>query len=173
VTIGRAIPPGVRREIERERSAEQILAFLTITHPSLTDPIRVVSDPVDFVLDGVTFTGFEFEITIVTDDESAPFAKLSIQNVDRRIGEALQSVTNPATIRLELIAGSEFDQTADPRTEIVTGTAARTYVAEELELIGVEADAMFLTGRLQTRDYSKEIWPGQMATQENFPGLFR
>ena len=120
---------------------------------------------------GETFTGFQFDITIMSDNDQAPFAKLSIQNVDRSIGEALRSIDNPAVLTLEIIAGSEFDQTVDPRTELTT--AARTYTAQELNLIGVDADAIFITGRLQTRDYSKEIWPGLMATQDIFPGLFR
>lgn len=171
MTVQRTIPAGVRREIDREESAEQLLAFLTISHPELTDPIRVVSDPVDFVLDGNTYVGFEFEIKIMTDDENAPFAQLSIQNVDRSIGTTLRAVNNPAKLKLEVIAGSEFNQTVDPRTEIAT--AARTYTADELELVNVDGGVMFITGRLQTRDYSREIWPGTMATQDRFPGLFR
>jgi hypothetical protein len=171
VTTSRTVPVGVRREIDREESAEQLLVFLTITHPSILDAIRVVSDPVDFVLDSNTFTGFQFNITILTDTDGAPFAQLSIQNADRSIGAALQSLQNPAKMKLEVIAGSEFDLTVDPRTELTT--AARTYTAEELYLINVDVDALFITGRLQTRDYSKEIWPGTMATQDVFPGLFR
>ena len=171
MVIERTVPAGVRREIDREESAEQLLAFLTISHPRLLTPIRVVSDPVDFVLGGETFDGFEFNIEIMTDNDGSPFAQLSIQTVDRRIGEVLRSMDNPAKLLLEVIAGSEFDQTVDPRTEIAT--AARTYSADQLHLIGVDGDVIFITGRLQVRDYAKEIWPGVMATQDRFPGLFR
>ena len=171
MTTQRTIPAGVRREIDREESPEQLLVFLTISHEDLLVPIRVVSDPAAFILDGETFTGFTFNINLMSDNESAPFAQLSIQNADRRIGAALQSVQNPASIKLEIIAGSEFDLTVEPRTEIAT--AARTYTADSLNLIGVDADVLTITGRLQTRDYASEQWPGTMATQDRFPGLFR
>ena len=171
MVIQRTIPDGVRRELDREESAEQILAFLTIAHPTLLDDIRVVSDPVDHVLGGLTFTGFVFNITVLSDDDRPPFTQLTIQNSDRAIGNALRLIDSPPKLTLKLIAGSEFDQTVDPRTEIAT--AALTYSASELILINVEVDVLQITGRLQIRDYSSEMWPGTHAVQVNFPGLFR
>lgn len=171
MVIQRTIPAGARREFDREESAEQILAFLTISHPTLLDDILVVSDPVDHVLGGLTFTGFTFKITVLSDDDRPPFTQLSIQNSDRVIGEALRRITSPPKLTLELIAGSEFDQTVDPRTEIAT--AARTYSASELVMVDVDVNVLEITGRLQIRDYSGEMWPGTMATQDTFPGLFR
>ena len=60
MTIERTVPAGVRREVDREESPEIFLLFLTISHPSLSSPIPVVSDGADFILGGVTFKGFEF-----------------------------------------------------------------------------------------------------------------
>lgn len=171
MTIQRTLPAGVRREADREASAEQFFVFLTISHPTLSDPIPVVSNTVDCILDGVTYTAFQFSISILTDDERAPYAQLSIQNVDRSIGDALRNIDAPARIKMEVIAGSEFDQTLDPHIEF--GKAVRTYTADYLYLLNVDVDAMFITGRLQTWDYAKETWPGTMTTQEAFPGLFR
>ncbi len=167
----RVVPAGTRREIDRQESSEHFLLFLTVTHPSLSTPIRVVSDPVDFVLGGVTFTGYVFHITILTDDDGAPFARLTIQNIDSSIGEVLRSIVEPPVLKLEIIAASEFDLTVDPRTE--TATAARTYSGDSLVLSGVDVDVMFVTGRLQARDFAREMWPGLMATEDRFPGLFR
>jgi len=171
MVIQRTIPAGVRREIDREQSAEQILAFLTISHSTLLDDIRVVSDPVDHVLGGLTFQGFTFKITVLSDDDRPPFTQLTIQNSDQAIGEALRIASSPPKLTLELIAGSEFDQTVDPRTEITT--ALRTYSASELHLVNVDVNVLEITGRLQVRDYSSEMWPGTMATEDVFPGLFR
>ena len=171
MTIERTIPAGDRREIDREESQQVYLTFLTISHPSLADDERVVADGADFILGGKTFTGFEFSLPILTDTNRPPVAQLKIQNVSQRIGEVLREIDQPATLKLEVIPASEFNLTVDPRTEI--GTAARTYVADQLTLVGVEADPMFITGRLQTRDYSQEQWPGVMASQAAFPGLFR
>ena len=171
MVIERTVPAGFRREADREESAEVHLLFLTITHPKIKDAIRVVADGADFILGGDTFTGFRFKLSVLTDTDQAPVARLQIQNVDLSIGDALRRIDNPATLKLEVISASEFDLTVDPRTELTT--AARTSTADELNLVGVETDAMFITGRLQTRDYARENWPGIMATQDAFPGLFR
>ncbi len=168
--VERTVPAGVRREVDRPESAEVYLPFLTITHPEISDAIRVVANPVDIILGGETFTGFRFSITVVTDTDRAPEARFKIQNVDLIIGNALRGLDSPATIKMELIAGSEFDQTVDPHTEIAT--AARIRTANQLRLVDVDGDALFITGKLQTRDYSREVWPGN-AIQEAFPGLFR
>ena len=171
VPSARTVPYGVIRESIREESAEAYLIFLTMTHDSLSDAVRVVSNPVDCVLDGFTFTGFRFNITLVSDNEQPPFAQLQIQNVSRLMNEVILNIKTPPKFRVEVIAASEFNLTVDPHTEIAT--AGRTHLAEELTIGNVDADALSITGRLQTWDYTSEIWPGIMATQDAFPGLFR
>ena len=171
MATARNVPSGVIREIERSQSADPLLVFLEFTHDTLSTPIRVVSDPIDHVYGGNTFTGFLFRITLLSDDSNAPFAQLKIQNVDRSIGETLRKITVPAQLAITVIAASEFDQTVDPRTEIAT--AATVYTASNLYLVDVEVNAMEITGRLTLWDYSQETWPAKMATQDRLPGLFR
>jgi len=172
MTIERIIPAGVERELNREESAEIYLVFLTITHDNLPEPIRVVSDPKDFTLDGETFIGFPFTISMLSDTESPPEAELEIQNVDQKIGRTLLDLIDPARLKLEIIAGSEFDLTVDPRTPI-DGTMPRVYVADSLYLVDVEVDVLAVKGRLRTWDYAQEVWPGTLATKDRFPGLYR
>jgi len=173
MTIARDIPDGVRRELEREESAEFYLVFLTLRHSRLGTPVRVVSDPKDFVLDGQTYTGFVFRIELLTDTEGMPTAQLAVQNVDRRIGEAVLSAEGAPRIDIDVIAGSEFDLTADPRTELSAGNSARVYAAPGLYLTEVEADALEVRGRLRSWDYTQETWPGLRVTEDRFPGLYR
>lgn len=176
MTIEREIPAGVRREIDRQESPEFYLTFLTIWHRVLVEPIRVVSDPEPFILkdsEGVehTYNPWSFAIQILSDGEGMPVASLTIQNINRRIGQAIQNAEEPARMMIEVIAGSEFDITENPRVEL--STAERFYVAEHLILHGVEANAMQLRGSIRTWDYTQEIWPGMYATKDRFPGLFR
>lgn len=176
MTIERTIPDGVTREINRQDSPEFYLVFLTIQHRVLVDPIRVVSDTKSFVLKDAastarTYLPYKFGIQLLSDSENMPTAKLTIQNVDRRIGKAIQEATEPAKLMIEVVAGSEFDLTVDPRVEV--STAERIYVAENLTLFDVEANPLQLTGTLRSWDYTQEIWPGTRATQDRFPGLFR
>ena len=67
-----------RRSTEASLADEVNLVFLTISHPTIVDPIRVVWDTVDWMYNGNLFLGFPFEITILSDDENPPTAQLSI-----------------------------------------------------------------------------------------------
>ena len=144
---------------------------MTIGFCILTTPIRVVNDPKDHTYGGETYTGFMFDIEILSDTDQPPRAQVSVQNVDRQIGEALRQTTDPIRCTITICPGSEFDQTVDPRTEI--GTAAVVYQATDLYLVDVEVDAMYVRGVLMLWDYSQEQWPSVMATQDRMPGLFR
>ena len=100
------------------------LVFLTITHPSITT-IRVVWDTVDFVKDGFTFSGFPFDLEILTDDETAPTANLVIQNISPTIGDGIRVLPYPPRVKIELCLSTDFNLTVNPRTEI--GSATEIY----------------------------------------------
>ena len=170
----RSIPAPVRRELERQESSELVLVFLTLTQRSLADKIRVVSDPRNFMLDDKEFLGFEFRITILNDDESAPVAQLEIQNVDKRVSEGLLLINDPPNVKIEVISGTQFNLEDNPCTEVGgSGTAERIYSAPQLFLTGVEVNALSITARIVSWDYTQELWPGMLATQNRMPGLFR
>jgi hypothetical protein len=113
----------------------------------------------------------DFDIEILSDDESPPTARLSIQNVDPRIGDSIRSLMTPPTLAIRLYSSVDFNLTVDPRTEI--GTATLVYVADNLFLINVSVDIMTITAQIVGWDYQQLVWPHERATQENFPGLFR
>ncbi len=168
----RNITPGFIRESQRADSQELPLAFLTITHPRLSQVIRVVSDAKDYVLGGQTYQGFDFRIVLLTDNAEVPSARLEVQNVSRTLSDILLDVSEPAKVNIEMIAASQFDLTQDPRTEIES-PSARIYRAELLDLIDVNADALTLSGRLIVQSFVREPYPGIFTTQDRFPGLYR
>lgn len=167
----RTLTTGFRREVEREATAEFPLIFLEITHPALAETIRVVNDPKDFVYRGLSYSKAFFEVQLLTDNERPPEARLSVQNVDQRIGNTLRFMKGPARLRMDVVAASQFNLSVDPRTEITP--VYPEYVADYLYLIDVEGDAMMLNGRITSWDYTQELWPGVRATQDRTPGLFR
>lgn len=116
--MARSISSALKRTLLLQESGEAIIAFLTIDHDDLAEPIRVASDGAGYVFQGVTWTGFPFRMQLVSDDEGAPKCQIEVQNVDRRIGDALKAISSTARLRLDLVAASAFDQTADPRTAI-------------------------------------------------------
>jgi hypothetical protein len=142
-----------------QETSEVILAILTIDHSSMATPIRVVNDYNNIVSQGETYLGFPFDITFPDDSESQlPSAKLTIDNVDRQIVEAIRTLTGPATMSLSLILQSTPDT-------IERGPY-------ELQMRNVEYDAMTVSADLLNDDIFNEPYPGHAYTPANFPGLF-
>lgn len=178
MTIERTVPAGVRREIERQESPEFYLVFLTIYHETLIEPIRVVNDARSFTIDDYeggqleTYEAFRFKIQLLTDNENPPTARLTIQNVDLKIGRAIMKAKTPARLTIEVVAGSQFNLSVWPRQPLYNPTI-RTYIAKHLYLTDVEANAIQITGTITSWDYTQELWPGIRGTQDRLPGLFR
>lgn len=168
----RILSASLRREIERQETDEALIAFLTITHPDLDAAIRVCSDGVDYVWGGETFIGFPFDAQLLTDGDQPPVAQLAVQNVDRRIGNSLRSLTGPARLRLDIVAASWFDRSAAPRLPIAAEPSAE-YTADKLFLANVKCDDLQITADIVSWNYLQDIWPGLRATQNRLPGLFR
>lgn len=169
--MSRASAVAVREELEDLHSPHALLAFLTIRHPNLADPIRVVSDVLDYIKGGETFIGLPFGYRLLTDGESAPRTELRMQNADRRIGQALLSLTGRAVLELQICSSADFDLSVSPRTEI--GSAAAIYAFRHFSLANVTATATDLTGEVILQDYSVEPWPAVRATEDRLPGLYR
>lgn len=148
------------------------LAFLTITHPSLSEAFYFVSDGVDFTRGGVTWTGIPFDITFLSDNERPPISELTIQNVDRVIGERIKAIgIEPCRVKLEILSSADFDETVEPRAEI--GTAHVHVLADHLFLVNVHVDVLSITGTLKSWDYTQELYPAYSATKDRLPGLFK
>lgn len=170
--MSRTISASLKRTINRQEEDEALICFLTITHAMISEPVRVCSDTVDYVWGGNTFIGFPFDLQLLSDNDDPPTAKLSIQNVDQKIGEAVQLLDSPARLRIDVLAASWFNPSATPRVAI-SGTPTPDYTADKLFLTNVKADALAVTADIVSWNYTQEIWPGIRATQDRLPGLFR
>ncbi|TCM84776.1 DUF1833 family protein [Rhodovulum steppense] len=167
----RPIPATIRETLERSSIPDALLAFLTIEHENLPEPILAVSDVLDYVWRGHVFQGVPFGFRLASDNDAAPTAELRVKNVDRVLGEAVRRLPGRARIRVELLSSADFDLTAVPRTEI--GTATPIYAMRHFELIDVTGQPIEVTGTVMLRDYAQEPWPGVSATASRCPGLFR
>lgn len=155
--------------VHRQESGNAFLGFLLIEHSELSSPIRVVSSPLDHTWDGATWVGAPFGFQLLTDTESMPETELVVQNLDRRIGNALRDMTERATVSLWVFVDSEFNNTVDPRTPI--GTPTPLYEMLGYSLTSVDGDVLSIRGRVALRDFATEPF-GKRATQRRCPGLF-
>jgi hypothetical protein len=167
----RDLPPELLRELEQPETAEALLVFLRIGHKQLPKDLLVVSDGADYLIAGETWRGFQFELNLLSDTDAPPRTELTIQNVDRAIGEAVLSLNAPARLDIDVIAASQFDLTSKPRVPLLP-TLQKAYSARHLALVEVRCDALELSGTVRSWDYTQEAWPSMLATLDNFPGLY-
>ncbi len=169
----RPLPLSLRRNIEANFSDEVNLIFLTISHGTLEEPIRVVLDNKNFIYGGNLFVGFPFDITILSDDENPPTAKLSIQNIDSDIGYAIRKLTSPPRLKIEFLHSDDFNLSVSPRVSIASPSPDVITLGDHLFLINIAVTDAEVTGDIRGWDYLQRVWPGVRATQEALPGLFR
>lgn len=165
----RTVTPGFRTTLESSSASDLGIIFATITHPDLESALTVNSDIADYILGGVTFLGTAFSAALLTDDDQPPKATVSIQNVDRAIGEAVQLLSTSPKIKLEIYARSDFDNST-PRNPV--GTPSVQYSASGLFLTNITCDALGFTADLTTYDIASEPWPAIRSTVDRLPALF-
>ncbi len=114
------IPLTVRREIYAQHSQEIEVALVTVTHPSLDEPVRISSDPtfrlgVEPLRYGTPSRGNDYDfvlmLAIVPDDRKAtpPRVALMFENVGFDVVAVAQSFVSPATASIELVLASAPD----------------------------------------------------------------
>lgn len=168
-----------RTSLEEPAGEDQPLVFIEFTHAELTTSIRVVNDiatsggaPVQYQFDGKNFTAFPFSVRLLSDDDGPPRGRLEIQNIDQSIGEALREITTPVQLQIWVFVTDEFDLTVNPRLAKYA-TLTPIWTATSLTLREVEADAMWLSGTIQSLDDTGEPYPGLLTSEALFPGLYR
>ncbi|MFN7224473.1 MAG: DUF1833 family protein [Paracoccaceae bacterium] len=166
----RASAEARRVDLEQTDAPDAILGFLTISHIGLPEPIRVVSDASDYLLDGQRFVGLPFGFRILTDTDEIPRTQLTVQNVDRRMGEAVLAMRGRAEVAIELRSSADFDLAVHPRVPLAA--TAPIYAFRKLTLRDVTVTATELSGTVMLHDYTTEPWPSQRAIEARLPGLF-
>jgi hypothetical protein len=169
--VPREIFDNIEDDLRKPISPYSLLAFLSIYNDALEDPIYVVSDPTDFIVDGRTYIGVPFDISITSDGESAPTAQLRIQNVTREIGDAVQSAVGRISVHVAIRSTMAFDLTVIPRVDTGSGSGL-VMEFDNFELIDVTVNDIEVSGTLMLRDYSQEPWPSGRTTKARCPALW-
>ncbi len=167
----RVIDPDIRRDLEASGSEHVLLAFVTVEHENLLEPLRVVNDVIDYTLDGQLYQGILFGFKLLPDGDQMPSTDIVIPNVDRRIGRALRPLSGRAKVSLAVYSSADFDLTQNPRIQI--GSPSLIYSFSRFDLVEVEHDEAQVSGKLILRDPSQEQWPGISATKSRLPGAWR
>jgi len=141
-----------------QATGEVWLVLLTLSHPTLATPIRLVNNNEDVVSRGSTFLAFPFEVELPGEDpDQPPKAMLRIDNVDRRVVQTIRSITAPPTVTLEVILASA------PNTVEVSFT--------NMTLRNAQYDTSTVSGELTFDSIYTEPVTLTM-TPSRFPGMF-
>ena len=160
--MSRSLSPVAKRALFAQQTGEVIQALVTITHASIVGgPLRFVSDMQNCVSNGDTYTAFPFKLVLPDDDaETPPRLKLTIDNVDRQIVEAIRSIppSTPPTVHVEFVFASQPD---------VVEASFSGFTLRE-----VQYDALTIEGDLIQEEISLEPFPEGAFTPNYFAGLF-
>ncbi|CAB5220427.1 Domain of unknown function DUF1833 [uncultured Caudovirales phage] len=134
------------------------LVLLTITHATLSTPLRFVNDYQSLTSRGNVYLAFPFEVEFPEQDpDSAGEARLTIDNIDRQIVNTIRAISSPPEVKLEIILASQPDTVEAEFSGLV--------------LRNVAYDALKVSGTLRFEDIMTEPVSLQM-TPARFPGMF-
>lgn len=167
--MSRTISSGFRQALWAQETGEVVACLLTITHAELDAPIYISTDPTtrlteDPVTYGTVSRGKNYSylpVSVVLPEDatdSAPNARLELDNTDRDLINLVRAITSPANVQLELILVSNPDIVEIDFPALKIGAAQ--YDAQTVSF-DLTIDALFT-----------EPFPGNDFLPSGFPGLF-
>lgn len=173
--MSRSISLNNRISHDAEATDELEVVLLLITHPDLDEPIRLSTDPTDRLSieplaygtqstwqtdDGSPFLFVLASSLLPDDQEEAPAAAtITLEAVDNRIAEQLNSTIERATVDMALVLASSPDKLE--------------FETRGLKLIESSGNASEVSLKLSRDPLTSEPWPSARMTRSRFPGLHK
>lgn len=133
--------------------------LLIMTHPALPDTLFFVNNYANIVSNGITFIAWPFDLPMPEiGSDTLPQLTLTIDNVDRRIGESIKAIQTPIDVEIMWVLASNPDQ-------IEGGPLF-------LRMMGTETTLQQISGSLNFEDLLNEPFPYNTYNPGNAPGLF-
>jgi hypothetical protein len=156
-----------------QETGEVFATLLTIEHDELASPILLTDAGEDIVyganlldangnIAALAGTYFNFPIEIIPPGQSdeQPRGTIRVTNVDQAIGEAIESITDPATVTITVVLASDH-------SNIVAGPHRM------LEMANVRGDALVVEAEVSRPSLTVEPYPKHWIRQSVFKAAFR
>lgn len=174
--MSRALSLNARLALDAPASAEIEAVLIEISHPDLTDPIRLSTDNTErLTVDPLTYgtrSGWRgadplnepylwvvAQAVVPGDDADAPAqATLVLENLDSAMVELLRSFTDPAQIAMAVVMAATPDLIEAEWTGLL--------------LTKADADAGQIVLSLGRDEVEMEPFPPGRMTRRNFPGIW-
>lgn len=150
--------PTATADANASQSEEVWLVLLTLSHPEINPPIRVVNNIEPITSRGHEFLGFPFDLQLISQGGDAPSeARLSIDNVQLAFVEGIRMISTPPKVVAEIILASDPDFVE--------------FQTPEMTMRGVSYNANEISGTLALEDLTIEPI-AETILPYRFPGLF-
>lgn len=166
--MSRPLSPAAKQAIFSRQTGEVFVALLTISNPNFVDDIRLSNDPTQLLpeagVPGTVSRGKEYLYMPFVpelpkqDDSGVARVRITIDNTDRRMVQAIRTATSALRVTLEIVLASSPD--------IVEVSTA------EFQLESVIYDALTISGELTIEYFEAEPCSKLRFTPSDFPGLF-
>lgn len=164
----RQVSAAARQAVYEQETGEVFVILLTIDHPNFTQPIMVSSDPTQLLpisnVRGTISRGNEYPFLPFTidlpnqDDTGIAKARISIDNIDRTMVNAVRTANSALSVTVEIVLSSSPD--------IIEVSIP------DFRIDHVTYDSMTISGDLSVEYYDLEPYSKLRFTPSNFPGMF-
>jgi hypothetical protein len=132
--------------------------LVTLSDTSFSD-IRLVSNSVDIVSRGNTYTAFPIMITLPTDSgDTVREAAIEFDNVSLELIDEIRSVVSPITAKIEIVLASLPDEVQ--------------IVYDELKIRNITYNKQRISARLYMDTFLNVELGSETYTPSKYPGLF-
>lgn len=151
-----------------QQTSEVFVVLLTIDHPNFTQPIRCSSDNAVLLPNagvrgtisrGEEYPFIPFSVSLPNQDDSGiAKARVSVDNIDRRMVQAVRTADSAISITIEIVLASSPD---------------KVEVSEpDFKMESITYDTYTISGDLSLQYYDLEPYSKLKFTPSNFPGMF-
>lgn len=148
-----------QRGITAVETEEVFLTLLEISHDDMSETYYFVDNTVSILSNGVVYDPYPFRITLPEDKEGVlPQVKLTIDNVDRKLTEALRGYSNPPNAVVKIILASNPDQIE--------------MMIDNLKLRNIRFDTFQIEGALIMDSPLGRKFPASTFNPKQYPALF-
>lgn len=157
--MSRPITSAARAALYAPDTSDVFLVLLTIDHADMQSPIRVCNNTADITSRGDIYIAYPFQLTLPDDEDNRPpRARLTIDNVDRQIVQAVRSLTSSPMVTIEIIRAAAPD--------VVEAQF------QDFRFTNISYDSHMVEGDLTVEDFTAEPYPAASFSPSLFPGLF-
>ena len=155
----RVISDRFRRALYAQESDELILACVTLSRPSWSEPVRLVNNGANLVHAGETFLAFPCELTLPSDDdeETPPLLRFVLANASSELMDEIRASAEPIEANVRFV---------------LEVTPEEVEVEFDAVIYDIRANADTISGNMTVEPMLDLGFSRLRFTPENNPGLF-